>query len=162
MVRIREANVEDLQLILNIYNYAINHSTATFDLKEQTLEQREIWFNKHGGKYPIIVAEVDGQIAGYCSLSPFIEKEAYRNTAEISIYISKEFQGQGIGKALLEEIIQLARNNQFHTVISIITGGNNSSIKLHEKFGFIQVGSLREVGYKFNEYLDVYYYQLMV
>lgn len=93
MLRIREAEVEDLPEMLAIYNYAIKNWTATFDLEEQTLHQRRKWFNQHGDKYPLIVAEVDGTVAGYCSLSPFKDKKAYEKTVEISIYLSKAYHG---------------------------------------------------------------------
>jgi L-amino acid N-acyltransferase len=160
MLRIREAEVEDLPEMLAIYNYAIKNWTATFDLEEQTLDQRRIWFNLHGDEYPLIVAEVDGTVAGYCSLSPFKDKKAYEKTVEISIYLSEAYHGFGIGKKLIEEIISRAEQLNYHTIIAVITGGNKASVKLHEKFGFEFAGCLKEVGYKFGEWLDVCYYQL--
>ncbi|SDN12540.1 phosphinothricin acetyltransferase [Fictibacillus solisalsi] len=162
MVHIRDALLRDLPALLDIYNEAIRTLTATFDLEEQTLEQRKKWFEKYGGAFPLIVAKVDGKVAGYGSLSSFRDKEAYARTTEVSLYISSEFRGQGIGKELMKEILQRARNLGYHTVIGGITGGNESSVHLHKKFGFEFVGCLKEVGYKFDQWQDVHFYQLIL
>lgn len=162
MVHIREAVIDDLPAILEIYNYAIRNLTATFDLKEQTLEQREAWFRKYGGEYPLIVAEIAGEVAGYSSLSPYNDKAAYSRTVELSVYLSEKHQGKGLGTALMEEILHRARKLQYHTIISGITNGNEASVRLHEKFGFQFAGCIKEVGFKFGEWQDVSYYQLML
>jgi len=159
---IRLAKIEDLKELLEIYNYAIKNLTATFDLVEQNLEERKPWFDSHRGKYPLLVAEVDGEIAGYCSLSSFKDKQAYEKTGELSIYLSPRFFGRGIGKALMKEIIQKARELNYHSIISVITDGNEISVKLHEKFGFKHAGCLKEAGYKFDKWIDVHYYQLIL
>ncbi|KSU81893.1 phosphinothricin acetyltransferase [Fictibacillus enclensis] len=162
MVHIRDALPRDLPALLDIYNEAIRTLTATFDLEEQTLEQRKKWFEKYGGAFPLIVAKVDGKVAGYGSLSPFRDKEAYARTTEVSLYISSEFRGQGIGKELMKEILQRASNLGYHTVIGGITGGNESSVRLHKRFGFDFVGCLKEVGHKFDRWQDVHFYQLIL
>lgn len=159
---IRDATIHDLPAMLTIYNEAIRNLTATFDLEEQTLEERKLWFDKYGGSRPLIVAEVDGQVAGYSSLSMFREKKAYEKTTELSLYISPDFRGRGIGKALMEAILELAREHGYHSVIGGITGGNEVSIKLHKQFGFEFVGNFREVGFKFGEWQDVHFYQLIL
>ncbi|MFS0636527.1 N-acetyltransferase family protein [Mesobacillus foraminis] len=157
---IREAKIEDLPGMLDIYNDAVRNLTATFDLEEQTLEQRTKWFHKYGGKYPLIVAEVEGEIAGYCGLSMYNEKAAYARTAEVSIYLSSRFRGKGIGGALMTEILKRAREEDFHAIIAGITEGNDVSVKLHEKFGFKLAGRITEVGFKFGEWQNVLYLQL--
>ncbi|MDN4524836.1 GNAT family N-acetyltransferase [Fictibacillus fluitans] len=162
MVQIRDAHLGDLPALLDIYNEAIRTLTATFDLEEQTLAQRKKWFEKYGGAFPLIVAEVDGKAAGYGSLSPFRDKEAYARTTEVSLYISSEFRGRGIGKKLMKEILQRARDLDYHTVIGSITGGNESSVSLHKSFGFEFAGCLKEVGFKFGQWQDVHYYQLIL
>jgi phosphinothricin acetyltransferase len=162
MVLIRDAVIQDLPAMLDIYNYAIVNLNATFDLEEQTLDQRKVWFNKYGGSHPLIVAESAGEVAGYCSLSPFSPKEAYSKTAEVSIYISEKHQGKGMGRTLLTEILERAKQLDFHSIIAIITSGNESSVKLHEKFGFTFIGRLQEVGYKFDQWQDVDYFQLLL
>lgn len=161
MLTFRDAIIEDLPAMLHIYNDAILNLTATFDLVEQTIEDRKPWFDHHGGKYPLIVAELEGVIVGYCSLSSFREKEAYDKTAEISVYISTSHQGCGIGSSLMKEILQRAAELNFHTVIAGITTGNEGSVKLHQKFGFEFIGRFREVGYKFDEWQSVDFYQLI-
>ncbi|GIP39005.1 N-acetyltransferase [Paenibacillus sp. J31TS4] len=162
MLTIREAAQEDLPALLAIYNYAIVHTTATFDLEEQTLEEREEWFSHYGGVHPLIVAELDGQVAGYGSLSPFRSKPAYARTVENSVYIDPAFFGQGIGARLLEELLVRARALGHHAVLAGITGGNTASIRLHEKFGFRHVGTFPEVGFKFGAWQDVSFYQLVL
>ncbi|PLR94691.1 GNAT family N-acetyltransferase [Bacillus sp. T33-2] len=162
MVLIRDAVIHDLPAMLDIYNDAIRNTTATFDLEEQSLEQRELWFRKYGGKYPLIVAEAEGEVAGYCSLSPFRDKEAYARTTELSVYISEHHRGKGIGASLMKEILHRAAQLQYHTIIGGITDGNEASVRLHEKFGFEFIGRFKQVGYKFNQWQDVSFYQLIL
>lgn len=162
MVKIRTAVLEDLPEILAIYNEAVRTTTATFDLEEQTLEERFKWFSKYGERYPLIVADHDKKIIGYCSLSPFNKKAAYEKTVELSIYLSREHRGAGVGSMLMEEIITVASKHRFHAIIGGITTGNEGSVRLHEKFGFHHAGHLREVGYKFGEWHNVDYYQLLL
>ncbi|MEW9502669.1 GNAT family N-acetyltransferase [Jeotgalibacillus marinus] len=162
MVNIREALLSDVPAITKIYNDAILHTVATFDLVEQPLAERMVWFEKYGGKYPLIVAEINGEVAGYSCLNPFRDKDAYEDTTELSIYISPAFQGKGVGKKLMEEIIQHARSLGYHVMIGGITGGNEASVKLHERFGFEFAGCFKEVGYKFDQWQDVHFYQLII
>lgn len=162
MLSIREASIEDVPAMLAIYNEAVLNQTSTFDLVEQTIEQRQKWFLKYGGRFPLIVAEMNGQVVGYCSLSPFRDKEAYERTVEISVYIDKEQRGNGIGRALMTEIIKLAKEIGHHTIIAGITAGNDVSVKIHEKFGFEYIGCFKEVGYKFDKWQDVLFYQKML
>jgi len=161
-MKIREAIKEDLPELLDIYNEAIRTLTATFDLKEQTLEERRVWFEQHNNHYPLITAEVDNQVVGYCSLSPYQPKAAYAYTAELSVYLSAKFQGRGIGTHLVKEILKRAKQLKFHSVIAIITSGNDGSVRLHERLGFTYMGHLKEAGLKFGEWQDIYFYQLMI
>lgn len=162
MVTIREAKLEDLPALLHIYNWAIKHTVATFDIDEQTLEQRKEWFDHHGGDYPLLVAEEAGEVLGYACLSRFRDKQAYAKSVENSVYVDEKHFGRGIGKLLLEELLQRARRLGYRTVIAGITGGNESSVRLHEKFGFTFVGCFKQVGYKFDAWQDVHFYQLML
>lgn len=159
MYRIRHATEQDLPSILAIYNDAVLHLTATFDLSTQTLEERLVWFQQFGERYPLLVAEQDGEVAGYSCLTLFRTKPAYSRTAELSIYLDKRFHGQGIGSALMAELLQLAEERNFHVILSAITGGNETSVNLHRKFGFEFVGNFKEVGYKFDAWQDVWFYQ---
>ncbi|WP_243297991.1 GNAT family N-acetyltransferase [Bacillus litorisediminis] len=162
MLHIREAVLNDLPAMLEIYNEAVRTLTATFDLEEQTLEERTLWFEKFNERYPLIVAELNGEVVGYSSLSKFREKPAYSQSTELSIYISSKHRGYGIGSALMKEILRRAKKLGYHTVIAGITAGNEESIKLHEKFGFEYMGRFKEVGYKFGEWQDVLNYQYMI
>lgn len=161
-MEIRSAYRDDVRAILHIYNDAIVHTTATFDLQEKSLTEMNVWFDAHNEMYPVIVAEEDSIVLGYCSLSPFREKEAYKQTVEISVYVGKQARGKGIAKKLLGRILQLAEETGHHTIIAGITKGNDISVKLHEQMGFTYVGCFREVGYKFNEWQDVLFYQYII
>lgn len=162
MIIVRDARVEDLPAMLDIYNWAVVNSTATFDLEVQTLEQRMEWFKKYGGRYPLIVAEEDGQVMGYSCLSRFREKEAYARTVESSVYIGKDFWGKGVGKLLMNEILKRAAELGHHAVIAGITTGNDASVKLHVQLGFEPIGRFKEVGHKFGEWQDVTFYELIL
>ena len=110
----------------------------------------------------MIVAEVDGHVAGYASLSPFRDKEAYKDTTEISLYVSKDSRGGGIGRKLMEEILGRATQLNYHVIIAGITTGNEGSVRLHEKYGFEFIGRFKEVGFKFGEWQSVDFYQLIL
>ncbi|WP_053219910.1 GNAT family N-acetyltransferase [Virgibacillus senegalensis] len=159
---IRNAEKTDIPSMLEIYNHAVEYTTATFDLEKQTIAQRAKWFSKYGGQFPLIVAEIDGRVVGYSCLSPYREKPAYSRTCELSVYVNPRSQGKGIGKSLMESILQQAKTLGYHSVISGITAGNRGSIKLHDYFQFKFIGSFKEVGYKFDSWQDVWFYQLIL
>ena len=163
-MEIRVARREDLQQLLDIYNYEVVHGVATLDLQPKSLEEWGRWFDAHNIKnHPLLVAEQAGRVAGYASLSPYRSKEAYRSTVELSIYIGPGFRRQGVATALMEAILREARQGPgTHTVGSVITGGNEASRKLHEKFGFTYCGAIREVGMKFGAYQDILNFSLIV
>ena len=163
-MEIRIARREDLQQLLDIYNYEVVHGVATLDLQPKSLEEWGQWFDAHNIKnHPLLVAEQAGRVAGYASLSPYRSKEAYRSTVELSIYIGPDFRRQGVATALMEAILREARQDpETHTVVSVITDGNEASRKLHEKFGFTYCGAIREVGMKFGAYLDILNFSLIV
>lgn len=156
---IRQAKEHDLFGILRIMNNEIKNGVAIFDLEEKTEEEISEWYNQLTETYPILVAEENGELAGYACLGPFNKKKAYQQTAELSVYVNDTYQGLGIGKALMETILNQAVTYNFHSVMSLITVGNGGSVYLHEKFGFKKVGVMTEVGYKFNEWHDVIIYQ---
>lgn len=164
MLKIRTARPEDLPALTEIYNYEVLHGVATFDLHPRTLEERRVWLEAHNvDNHPLLTAELEGTVAGYASLSPYREKEAYRSTVELSVYVAPEARGRGVATALMETILDLARKDEgTHTVVSVITAGNAASVRLHEKFGFTYCGTLPAVGKKFGRYLDTVYYSLIV
>jgi L-amino acid N-acyltransferase len=162
MIQLRNASADDAEALLTIYNHAVIHTTATFDLQERTREQQQRWMQQYGGRYPLIVAEREGTVVGFACLSPHRSKPAYAQTAEISLYIAPNAQGQGIGSRLMSEILHQAEQLKYHVIVAGITEGNEASVRLHEKYGFQYVGCFREVGYKFGQWLDVCYYQRML
>ena len=164
-MNIRAAEERDLQALLDIYNYEVLHGTATFDLHPKTMTQWRRWFDSHNvDNHPLLVAqEADGTVTGYASLSPYREKDAYRSTVELSVYIAPEYRRRGIAGRLMAALLEQARGDErTHTVVSVITGENEASRRLHERFGFDFCGAIREVGMKFGRYLDIENYSLRV
>ena len=163
-MEIRIAEERDLPELLAIYNYEVANGVATFDTAPASLPGRRAWLLAHNrDNHPLFVAVREGRVAGYVSLSTFSAKPAYSGTVELSIYIAPDARGQGVGRALMACIIDEARRDpRTHAIISIITAGNEASIRLHEGFGFTHCGTLREVGDKFGRILDVNYYELLV
>lgn len=161
---IRAATESDLPALTEIYNYEVLNGTATFDIHPKTVEERRGWFLEHNrDNHPLIVAEENGAVFGYASLSAYCEKEAYSSAVELSVYVAPDARGKGAATALLDEILTSARNDpRTHAVISVITAGNAASVHLHERFGFSLCGTLHEVGVKFGKRLDVLNYELLV
>jgi len=159
MLKIRKAKLVDLGGITEIYNEAIHETTATFDTTPKTLEEQKAWFAEHDKKHPILVAEQNGLVVGWASLSRWSDRCAYSDTAEVSLYVKKELRGKGIGKTLLEALIEAGQKGGLHTVIARITEGNEPSMGLFKQEGFEVVGVMREVGRKFGKLLDVYMMQ---
>lgn len=155
MVSIRPAKIDDINVITEIYNEAVLTTDASFDTEVKTEAEQRVWFDSHGSKNPILVAELDGAVVGWASLSEWSSRRAYADTAEVSLYVKEEFQGRGIGKRLLESIMGEGERVGLHTVVARITTGNKQSIHLHEQVGFEQIGIMREVGYKFGRLLDI-------
>ncbi|MFR3729970.1 N-acetyltransferase family protein [Lacrimispora sp.] len=161
---IRTAEEKDMPQLLDIYNYEVEHGFATFDLTPKSMEERMVWFREHNVEnHPLIVAEADGKAVGYASLSSYRPKEAYKTTVELSVYVDREYRRKGIAGKLTSRIIEIARErDDIHTVISVITGGNEASCLLHEHLGFVHCGTMKEMGMKFGKMLDIVNYQLMV
>jgi len=159
MFTIRAAKLDDLNAITEIYNEAILTTDATFDTEPKTDAEQRAWFANHGLKNPILVAELDGAVVGWASLSEWSDRCAYSDTAEISQYVKQGFRGRGIGRRLLEDIIQEGEKVGLHTVIARITKGNKESVHLCESVGFEHIGVMREVGRKFGKLFNVYLMQ---
>jgi L-amino acid N-acyltransferase len=155
-MRVRLARPIDAETIRAIYNTEVLRSTATFDLIPRTVEEHQDWMASHGGPYPAIVAVDDsGEILGFGSLSEYKPRPAYATTVEDSVYVDAAHRGTGVGRTLLEELIELAVQHGFHSVIARIGETNSASIALHQSCGFTLVGVEREVGRKFNRWQDV-------
>lgn len=159
---IRPATTADAAATADIYNREVTTSTVTFDLVTRSVAEQAEWLGARSGALEVVVAEIDGQVAGFASLSPYRDRPAYRTTVEDSIYIHHDHRGAGVGRALLSEIVHVAEARGFHSVIGRIVGGHEASIRLHEQVGFTRVGLEREVGRKFGRWLDVVVMQILL
>lgn len=154
---------DDIPSILAIINHEILHSTALYDYEERSFEFQLNWFHqKRLEKTPILVVEQNGKLVGFGTYGIFRPKAAYQFSVEHSIYIHHEHQGGGIGKMLMSELIKLAKQEGYHTMIAGIDASNAGSIRFHESFGFVEVGHIKEVGYKFESWLDLKFLQLVI
>lgn len=162
-IAIRPYQTQDTQAILDIINYNILHSTALYDYNIRTYEQQKaILDDKLAKKFPVIVAEANGQVVGFGMYSEFRFREAYKFTVEHSVYVANDYHGKGIGNLLLAELITLAKAQKLHTMIAVIDAENQGSVSFHEKFGFKTVGIIKESGYKFNRWLHSVFMQLIL
>ena len=156
---IRNARLSDVDAITEIYNEAILTTTATFDTVPKTVSERLEWLKSHDERHPVMVVELDGTVVGWASLSRWSERSAYDDTAETSFYVRSGNRGRGVGRKLKAAIIDEARRLKFHTLIARIAEGGDVSFHLNESFGFVRVGTLKEVGRKFGKLLDVHILQ---
>jgi len=158
----------DANAICAIYNYYIENTIISFEevpLHSCEMEER---IRKISTKYPYLVWEEktdekkSGEINGYAYVNTWRERSAYRFAAELSIYLKNGFQGKGIGRKLMERLLEEVRKTNIHTLVAAIVLPNDRSIALHEKFGFRQIALFKEIGYKFNEWHDVAYWELIL
>jgi phosphinothricin acetyltransferase len=162
-MRIRAARPDDLPALLEIYNDAVVHGTASWDLLPWTPVEHAEWYAtkaEHG--HPILVADDDGTVVGYSAYGPFRPKAGYSGTMEHSVYVHPAHQGRGIGRALLVAIIAAARADGVHALVGGLSSDNEVSMALHRSLGFVEVGRLPEVGRKFDRWLDLVLLQLFL
>ena len=163
MVSIRLAMENDLPQMLDIYNEIIANTTAVFQYDLHTLEMRREWFEKKKEEgYPVFVAEEDKIIVGFSTIGQFRNWQAYKYSVENSVYVKADCRQRGISNLLLQPLIDSAKNMGMHTIIAGIVADNEASLALHKKFGFVEVAHFKEVGYKFERWLDLKFLQLMV
>ena len=161
-MEIRIARLEDAEAIRQIYNVEVTSSTVTFDLVPRTLDDQVTWLQARSGAHVVVVADDDGDVVGFGSLSPFRSRPAYNGTVENSVYVRGDQRGRRVGHELVSELIDQAAQRGFHTMIARIVGGHEASIGLHRSLGFTEVGTEREVGRKFGTWLDVVVMQRML
>jgi len=161
-VLVRLATPADNEAIRAIYNIEVIESTVTFDLVPRSADDQQRWLSARSGAHAVLVAEDAGEVVGFGSLSPYRDRPAYSTSVEDSIYVRRDQQGRGVGKALLGELLRLATAHGFHAVMARIVGGHEASIALHRAAGFEIVGTEREVGRKFGRWLDVLVMQLLL
>jgi phosphinothricin acetyltransferase len=150
--------------ILAIFNDAILTSTALYDYKARTSQNMVSWFEaKRAGGFPVIgVEDGDGELMGFGSYGTFRAFPAYKYTVEHSVYVHRDHRGKGLGRVLMEALIDAARRNDLHAMIGGIDAANAGSIALHEQLGFKHYGTLPQVGFKFGRWLDLAFYQLLL
>jgi L-amino acid N-acyltransferase YncA len=153
---IRAATNADLPAILDIYNDVVTTTTAIYDECTSTLDERKAWFEQRGRcGLPVLVAELDHQVAGFSSFGEWRSRWGYRYTVEHSVHVRADRRGQGIGRVLIEALFPYATALGMHVMIAHIDSEATASLRLHEKLGFAQVGTFRQVGHKFDRWLDL-------
>lgn len=157
---IREANLKDAKQISEIYNYYILNSIVTFE--EVKIDETEMSnrIKSVSSKFPWIVYEENNQIQGYAYATEWKPRHAYKHSAESTVYLAPNAFKKGIGTSLYLELINKLKNMHIHSIMGGISLPNEASITLHEKLGFAKVAHFKEVGYKFEEWIDVGYWQL--
>lgn len=159
---IRLARSRDLPAIVEIYNQGVEDRTATCDLSGLTPDGRRAWFEQHTHPYGIWVAVLHGQVTGWVSLSRYDPKPCFHRTGTFSTYVDRGHRGQGIGGALRRRMIDEATRRGFHTLVNRVFGLNDASVALARRYGFEQVGHMRELVYRDGEYVDCVFFQLML
>jgi len=163
MHTIRKATASDLEMIKNITNHNILHTTANYDYEPKTDAEIAQWFaDKQNGNWPVIVAEGNGVPIGFATYGTFRVKVGYKSTVEHSVYVAEGAHGKGIGRLLLSRLINICRQEGYHCMVGCIDASNAGSIDFHKKFGFTEAGVLKEVAYKFDKWLDLQFMQLVL
>lgn len=162
-VQIREANVNDLESIRDIYNQEILNGTATWNHTAMALSDIQTWFKAlQDQNNPILVAEHQptGKVIGYANYDEFRSIQGFYKTIEHAVFLHHDYTGQGIGKQLLLRLMEIATSQGMHIMVAAIDSENIASIHLHRKLGFIQTGYMPQVGEKFGQWRDLVLLQL--
>ncbi|WP_307408135.1 arsinothricin resistance N-acetyltransferase ArsN1 family A [Neobacillus ginsengisoli] len=154
-INIRISNETDIKSILTIYNQGIEDRIATLETEIKDYSYMKEWFNKHNGRYKVIVAEHAGQIVGWASLNQYNNRCAYDGVADLSVYICKEYRGKGIGRKLLTELEFLSKENGFHKMVLFTFPFNQLGQGLYKKMGFREVGVFKNQGMLDGNFVDV-------
>jgi L-amino acid N-acyltransferase YncA len=158
-MKIRPCKESDISAVCDIYNYYVENTVITFEEKRVSPADMKKRFALYTETYPWLVCEVDGVLVGYAYASQWKAREAYRHTAEMTVYLKHSCVGRGYGKALYQALIESLKPTQCHVLLGCITLPNDVSVGLHEYFGFEKVAHFSEVGRKFDRWLDVGYWQ---
>lgn len=159
---VRTATKADAPAITQLLNHYIETSTSVFILQPQTVEERLAWFDDRSELHPAVVAEIDGEFVGWGALSVHNPRAGYRHSADTSVYVHPDMHRRGIGRSILIELIARARAAGHHTLIALCCSESSASIALHQTLGFTRAGELREVGRKFDRWLNMTHLQLML
>lgn len=155
---IRDCEEADINSVTHIYNHYIKHTTITFEEVEINPTEMDVRIKNIQSLFPFLVCEDAGAIIGYAYASKWKDRSAYRHTAEVTIYLHPNDLGKKIGQLLYAELFSQLQQKNFHVLLACIARPNPASIRLHEKFGFMQAAQFKEVGFKFNQWLDVGYW----
>jgi L-amino acid N-acyltransferase len=153
---IRAAKDTDVPAILAIYNDVVTNTTAIYDQRPSTLDERRAWFEaRRKNNLPVLVTELDGEVVGFSSFGEWRSRWGYRFTVEHSVHVRADCRGRGYGRALIEALFPRAAALGMHTMIGHIDSAATASLRLHEKIGFRTIGTFREVAQLHNRWLDV-------
>ena len=163
-IRVRDATADDLAAMMAIYNEIVANSTAIYNFKPSTLDERREWFRvRTGGGWPVLAAERGDELVGYASFSEFRGAwPGYLYSVEHSVYVRADCRQQGIGSALVQALLPIAARMDKHVMIGGIDAANQGSLRLHERLGFERVAHFREVGRKFDRWLDLVFVQRFI
>lgn len=159
---IRRVKLQDAKAITTIYNEYVEHSVATFDTEPLREEDMRSRVAEIAARFPYFVYEEDGRVTGYCYAHLWKERDAYKHTLETTVYMAPGYLGKGIGKMLMQRLIEECKREGYHALIACITEGNAASDSLHLGLGFKQVSHFEKVGLKFGRWLDVVDYELLL
>jgi L-amino acid N-acyltransferase YncA len=159
MVDLSPVTKEDLAAVIEIYNYYILNSTATFHSEKLTKKDLEEFLFVAHPKYPSFLIKDNNEIIGYCFITQYKKRQAYDRSAELSIYLKPEFTGMGIGPVALSYLEAAAKKAGVHVLVGTLCGENHASIRLLEKSGYSRCAHLKNIGEKFGKVLDVVVYQ---
>jgi L-amino acid N-acyltransferase YncA len=157
---IRDVAIEDAAAICEIYNHYVANTIVTFDEGPTQLGQMQAMIAEVTSAYPWYVWEEGGKVVGYACARRWHERSAYRFAAQGTVYLHPDWIGKGMGRQLYQRVISEVRSRGFHSLIGSIALPNEASVALHEKLGFVKVGHLKEVGWKFDRWIDVGYWEL--
>ena len=160
-MKIRKAVTDDAPGVAEIYNHYIRNTHHTFDTETFSKEMAAARIVAVSKRYPFLVADIDGEVAGYAYAVRFKLREAYEHSAEVSVYVRNDAKHRGIGTNLYTKLFEELEDTHVHAIIAGIALPNDSSIKFHEKLGFEKVAKFREVGYKLGRWIDVGYWEKM-
>lgn len=162
-IKTRIATISDLPHIVYIINHSITTSTSDYRYDIIDITNLQSWYEERTkNNEPVLVATIDDRVVGYATYCQFRKRIGFQYSVEHSIYCHPDYQGQGIGSLLMKELILFAKKQNMHTIIACIDSKNTNSIVFHKKIGFQFVGQMKEIGYKFGEFLDMTLMQLML
>ncbi|SDE66175.1 GNAT family N-acetyltransferase [Auraticoccus monumenti] len=160
---VRPAMAVDVVAITDIYNHAVVHTTASYDLAPVSLLSRELWFaEKQADGWPVLVVEVQGVVVGWSTFGPFRPKAGFQHTVEHSVYVADGHQGHGLGRALLQPLIEECRRRGVHAMVGGLDADNAGSLAFHRRLGFVEAGRLPQVGRKFDRWLNLVFAVLLL